>query len=218
MTPEQTIRHALADLALIAPELERLLARANGSMPGPGAATEGGGTVHSTPDVEQRAADEWTEDQRQLAKEARLTRDEARAVHGPDMAERDIREALSAVVWISRNVQTIHRCLAPYRPRHKPFDPNDVPKGWCPNCYRLADRRHSPTKHKRDGVTLEWSDGWCQFCGRFRAANGWLPNRRILAQHFGVGNVTQTLIDSEYRKLSRKAQQDADDFLNGKVA
>ena len=203
LTPEQAFRDAYADLALLAPDFDALLQRANGSLPGPGTGSGNSSGGWSADDAQPDRTDD---------EQAAMTRDEARALNGADIAERDVHDAMKALAAIRSNIATINRKLAPYRTKHRTFDPNDVPEDWCPNCYRRGNRQHSPTKHKKSGA-LEWSDAVCQWCGRFRAANGWLPTRKLVLRHHGTGNVTPTMIEAEYRQLPRSAKDAARTYL-----
>lgn len=207
-TPEQTLTDLEADLALLAPDIRRMFTRANDALNGPRAA---GGTASGGFDANDPRYDTPPTPDEAVP----LGRDEARAINGPDIAERDIHQALKELAGMHRSLRRIRTLLAPYQLRHRPFDPNDVPDGWCPNCYRLCDRQHSPTKtrKRKDGTEgPEWTDGWCSFCGRFQAAHGWLPTRKILQRHHGPGKVTEQLIDAEERALPRdvKAKLKAD--------
>lgn len=202
MTPEQTLTDLEADLALLVPDLRRMFARAADALPGPraagGASSGGFDASDERYDRGQTDSDEHTP----------MNRDEARAINGPDVAERDVRAANESLLKMHAELGKLNSLLAPYRPRHRPFDPNDVPDGWCPNCYRLCDRQHAPTKLRKRDQLPEWSDKVCQFCGRFRAANGWLPTRKILQRHHGPGKVTEQLVEAEERALPRKVKEE----------
>lgn len=213
LQPEEVLDHALADLTLLAADIRRLLQRLDGTMPGPGAASPSG-SAHGF-SVDDPAYDHVT-NQTAPDEHVPMTRDEARAINGGDAAERSARHVNECLARIRREVATITKETARFRTSAKPFDPNDVPEDWCPNCYRQGGRRHSPTK--LDKGTRRWAEGWCDFCGKFLAArrkedqdaglerDGWLPTRKILDIRYGpVGatRITDQLIAAEERNLPK---------------
>lgn len=213
LQPEEVLHHALADLTLLARDIETILHRADGTMPGPGAASSSGsarGFDVDDPHFDQERPDP-TDDEH-----VPMTRGEARALNGPDAAERAARAINESLARIRRDVANINRQAAPFRQAGKPFDPNDVPEDWCPNCYRQGGRRHTPTRKSKGRPN--WTEGWCNFCGNFLAARrredeaaglereGWLPTRKILDIQFGPvgsGRITEQLLTAEERKLPR---------------
>lgn len=239
LQPEEVLDHALADLTLLAPGLRRLLTRAEDTMPGAGGGSSSGAGGFDVDDpaydrVQPVAAPKRarpagpTADQ--VMHRGRVTpsptttvvdddehvamaRHEARAINGPDAAERAVHDVIEALLRIRREVAKVNQKLAPFRQAAKPFDPNDVPQDWCPNCYRQGGRKHTPSR-KSKGEN-HWEEGWCTFCGRFLAARrkededagrerkGWLPTRKILDRHFGPGNVTNDLIAAEAKNLPK---------------
>lgn len=193
-TPEQFLLEVHADFARMVPDLRRMFARAAAAYPGPRAAVAT--STSSSPDTVISDDDL-----------GQLTADERRALLGADLAEREAAAAVRQLLALHKQLCRLDATLAPYRTRTIGLDPNDVPPGWCPNCYRCG-QHHSATKmRKRDGELAPlWSDGLCSWCGNFRQVRGWLPTKQLVDRHHGIGNVTEDLIARVQRGLPRNVK------------
>lgn len=60
-------------------------------------------------------------------------------------------------------------------------DPSSVtaPDGWCTSCWR-DNRYHEPVGVRTGGSGAAYYAGLCEWCGRFRKAQGYLPSIELL--------------------------------------
>lgn len=205
LSPEETYDHALVTITKLATDFHLLIRRANDNLPGPGAANAGAGDGGFNIDAMPEADGAEERDDA-----GPMSREERRAIQGADAAERDVALTIADLLEIQRRAENIEKRMACYRPQHRLHDPDDVPFDWCPNCYRQC-QHHTPTERRKkpgDAPGQQSGDkiyaqGWCGPCGRWHAAHGWLPTRKLLMMRYAGQTPTMTVIDAEERKLPK---------------
>jgi hypothetical protein len=128
------------------------------------------------------------------------------AATSPDAAAAAQRTIDRAIVGLAVSAQTLAVELASWAPPSADMqrpDPTSVtaPDGWCTSCWR-DNRTHEPVG-VRPGGTAPYYAGLCEWCGRFRKAQGYLPPVELLRKRHSANPRISEADVARYRPPGR---------------